>query len=513
MTLSRRPLHTKETNPEGSSTPLKRCALIAIFILLALSLCACAQTQIAAVEPEATPTLSTKLLASVRSESETAQLGPLPVLNTDEHILYLEPVRSGRRDPDAAINRDGLLRIAPDEPMTRADVISALYKLLENPVTGQCSFSDVSEDDGVYEALCCLTAWGVVSDSTGEFDPDGLCSRAQLMTMLSRFYPCEQDDAQEPYVGSFFRRGAQVERLPDGGMASFEDIRGHWAESAIENAVDRGWIEAGGKFYPDAAVTRAQFCHVLNAVLGRSGDAALAAMCGEYDVFADLSSDHEYYADVIEAACEHDFAYDENGVEYWRGADLEPGLQRADGWLYYVNEDGSILRNGSVQQWDFDENGRYTTGVAELDEMLRSILLEIGADDMSQGSALRAAYLYCTYDHVYIYHNWYTYGFDGVNDEFAFRALRFFKSGGGYCYDYAAGFGLLARALGYNCYIVKAQVNQYYAPHGFVVIPENGINYIYDPEMESTRPERHADYGLFRIQNGAIYDYWYTPWW
>ena len=45
------------------------------------------------------------------------------------------------------------------------------------------------------------------------------------------------------------------------------------------------------------------------------------------------------------------------------------------------------------------------------------------------------------------------------------------------------------------------------------MIPEDGINYIYDPEMESTRPWRHADFGLFRITNGSIYNYWYSPWW
>lgn len=476
---------------------MKRPALIAIFILLALVLCGCGQTDIVAAEPEATPTLSVKRLAGARESAPEA--GSLPRLITEEHILYLDPVLDDC--------------IAPDEPITRGDACRALYKLLENPIEGACSFSDVDESDALYDILSCLTAWGVVSDSTGAFDPRGMLSRAQLMTMLTRFYPSSPDeDAAEPYVGSFRRRSAEVERIPSTPLPEFEDIEGHWAAAAIRNAAQRGWVEAGGKFYPDAAVTRAEFCRIMNRVLDRHGDEAVALLSGDGGLFRDLSGDHADYADILEASCPHEFFY-EDGQEYWRCRTLEPGLHRAAGRLYYVQEDGSLLRNGRVEQWDFDENGRYTTGVSELDDVIRGILLELGTDGMSDYNALRAAYLYCTYDHVYIYHNWYSYGFDGVHDEFAFRALRFFKAGGGYCYDYAAAFGLLARALGFNAYIVKAQVNEYYAPHGFVVIPEDGINYIYDPEMESTRPWRHADFGLFRITNGSIYNYWYSPWW
>lgn len=488
-----------QNQTEGWAAPVKRGALIAIFILLALALCGCVQTDIAAVEPEATPALSSKLLASQREQSETVQAGTLPKLAADTHIVYLEPIKFNR--------------FAPDQPMRRGDAIKSLYALLENPIEGRCSFADVDEDDELYEALCCLTAWGVVSDSTGDFNPGGLLSRAQLMSMLSHFYPAApSDDVPEPYVGSFHRRSADVERVPQSEPIPFNDTDGHWAQAAIENALERGWIDGGGKFHPDAAVTRAEFCHILNRVMGRHGDEAVALLSGEYASYTDVPADHEYFSDVLEASCEHKYYYNESGIERWCSETLTSGFQRVGGKLYYVQDDGSLLRNASYKQWYFDENGCYTTGVAETDEMLQSILLSLGTDDMSQSQALRKAYLYCTRGRSYIYHNYYTYGFDGVNDEFAFRALLFFKSGGGYCYDFAAGFGLLARSLGYDCYIVKATVNQYYAPHGFVVIPENGVNYIYDPELESQR-DYIADYGLYRITNHSIFDYWYDPWW
>lgn len=499
MKASHRPFFVDQNQTEGWAAPVKRWALIAIFILLALALCACGQTDITALEPEATPTLSTKLIAAQREPSETVQAGTLPQLETDRHIVYLEPIKFNC--------------FAPDQPMRRGDAIESLYTLLKNPIEGRCSFADVDEDDELYEALCCMTAWGVVSDSTGDFNPTGLLSRAQLVSMLAHFYPAApDDDVQAPYVGSFQRRSAEVERVPQDDAPAFSDIDGHWAATAIENAVARGWIDPGGKFYPDAAVTRAEFCHILNRVLGRHGDTAVVQLSGEYASYTDLPADHEYFSDVLEASCAHKFVFDENGTECWRSETLEPGFQRVGGKLYYVQEDGTLLRNASLQQWDFDENGCYTTGVEETDAMLQSILLSLGTDDMSQSDALRKVYLYCTHGRSYIYHNYYTYGFDGVNDEFAFRALLFFKAGGGYCYDFAAGFGLLARSLGYNCYIVKATVNQYYAPHGFVVIPENGTNYIYDPELESQR-DYISDYGLYRIVNHTIFNYWYDPWW
>ncbi len=476
---------------------MKRCALLAIFILLALLLTGCARTEIVALEPEPTPCVSVKRMAGERESAPEA--GSLPHFITEEHILYLEPVLDGC--------------IAPDAPITRGDACRALYKLLENPIEGGCSFSDIDESDALYDIVSCLTAWGIVSDSTGEFDPRGMLSRAQLVTMLARFYPPEPEERPaEPYIGTFRRRSAEVERVPSEPTPEFSDTENHWAEAAIRNAARRGWVEAGGRFYPDAAVTRAEFCRILNRALDRHGDEAAALLSGRGGLFRDLPDDHADYADVLEASCPHEFLY-EDGRECWRSRTLEPGLHRAAGRLYYVREDGSVLRSGRVGQWDFDENGRYTTGVAELDDVIRGILLELGTDGMSDDDALRAAYLYCTHGRTYIYHSWQSYGFDGAHDEFAFRALLFFKAGGGYCYDYAAGFGLLARALGFNAYIVKAQVNEYYAPHGFVVIPEDGINYIYDPEMESTRPWRHADFGLFRITNGSIYNYWYTPWW
>jgi len=468
-----------------------------LLLLMLMLLGGCGRT-IVAHEPAATPSLSSYLIAS-RRDPEGRPVG-LPTLETDSHTPYMSALLKNY--------------FYPDRPVTRVQLCRILYPLMTNPVEGSCRFSDMPETDPDYEAVACLTAWGIFTDSDGEFRPDDMLSRAQLVSILSRFYPAPGDTDALPRMGSFLKHRLTVEK-PAEPTPAFTDIAGHWAQAAIQNAADRGWIEAGGKFYPDAAVTRSELCRILNRVLDRNCDEAAVILMGSYSGFTDVPSTNSFYGDIMEATQEHSYIRDENGVELWPCEALEPGFHRVLGRLYYVKEDGTLFRNEDYGLLHFDENGRYTTGLPELDDAIAEIFLELGTDDMSQSEALREAYLYCTHDHVYINHNWYSYGFtDYYNDQFPRRALKFIQTGGGQCYDYAACFGLMARNLGYyDAYIVKAEVNQYYAPHGWVVIPEDGVNYIYDPELESTRPGRHADFGLYAIENFDVYSYWYTPWW
>lgn len=424
---------------------------------------------------------------------------PAPRLNTGDHIAYMSA-------------EDGLFR--PEEPMRRGQACRIFFELLETKVEGSCSFSDIGPADDCYEAVACLAALGVVSDSEGPFDPEGLLSHAQLVTMLEAFYPIP---AESPglYVGSFLRRSAQTEPrqlLPD--MAPFSDISGHWAEAYIQNAAERGWVRPGGPFLPDVAVTRAEFCQLLNRVLGRQGDPGAALFLGLSDSFSDVPTDHPAYADILEAAQPHEPSFTDSGAEHWLFPDREPGFHRVGGRLFYVQEDGSLLRSDSLGLLDFDEYGRYTSGLAETDEVLARVLVELGTDDMEAEEALLAAYEYCVFDKSYIRHPWPGKDYPNFYQlEHAYRARRFLDAGGGTCYDFAAAFGLLARSLGFNAYIVHANINKYYAPHGWVVIPEDGTNYIYDPEMEATRLYRHSGTDLFHITNHSIYHYWYSPWW
>ncbi len=193
----------------------------------------------------------------------------------------------------------------------------------------------------------------------------------------------------------------------------------------------------------------------------------------------------------------------------------EEGVYRLRGWLYAADENGDLIRSGTYGVWSFDGDGRYTTGSAALDEKLREALAASGADELEGVEALQAVYLYVKNNFEYLVTpRDQTPEEEGSTGWEFKRATRFFRYGGGTCYGYAATFGLLARCLGEEAHIVAATVNQFHGPHSFVVIPdEEGTDWLYDVELEDTRPERHGDLDLFHIQNYTVYNYWYTPDW
>lgn len=190
-----------------------------------------------------------------------------------------------------------------------------------------------------------------------------------------------------------------------------------------------------------------------------------------------------------------------------------PGLYRIGGWLYALGQEGERLRQQD-SVWTFDPSGRYTTGDPQLDACLADALHESGADELEGDQALRAAYSYIKSGFHYKVkeedaHTEESGSVDWVNE----RALRFLTIEGGTCYGYAAAFGLMARCLGYEAHIVAGEVNQDYDPHAFVVIPENGTDYMYDPEMEDVRSEELDDFALYHRLNHENYSYWYEPAW
>ena len=192
----------------------------------------------------------------------------------------------------------------------------------------------------------------------------------------------------------------------------------------------------------------------------------------------------------------------------------EPGMHRDGGRCYMVDENGLLVTDSTVGTLTFGADGRYTTGDAELDALLDGVLAACETDALSDEEALKAVYLYIKANGTYIRRPAEDNLAQGATGwEFEWGKTFLAEGCTGNCYGFAASFGLLARCLGYEAYIVSGQINQYYEDHGFVVIPEDGTDYIYDVEMEFARPERHPDLELFRTINFDIYYYWYEPWW
>ena len=158
---------------------------------------------------------------------------------------------------------------------------------------------------------------------------------------------------------------------------------------------------------------------------------------------------------------------------------------------------------------DAPEEIGYTTGLPELDAEIGEIFDEIGAEDMSQYRALINAFLYVAANYAYMDHDWEEYGFgEDDADWTAHRALVFFQSGGGVCYDYASAFCVLARALGYEAYNVVGSV--FGREHGFVCIPQGDMLVLYDPELASVQPDLYPDLTLFQFLDHGEYEvcYW-----
>lgn len=85
--------------------------------------------------------------------------------------------------------------------------------------------------------------------------------------------------------------------LPMGVSAakSFSDVKGHWAAEYIKSGVNRGYVNGyeNGTFNPNGAVTRAEFCKMMNSALGLKNTTTIN--------FSDISSRDWFYNDVSKA--------------------------------------------------------------------------------------------------------------------------------------------------------------------------------------------------------------------
>lgn len=79
------------------------------------------------------------------------------------------------------------------------------------------------------------------------------------------------------------------------GATKFSDIRGHWAEKYINQAVSQGIIKGyqDGTFRPNNAVTRAEFVSMVNRALKCNGSTSIS--------FNDVPYSQWYYSDVAKA--------------------------------------------------------------------------------------------------------------------------------------------------------------------------------------------------------------------
>ena len=392
----------------------------------------------------------------------------------------------------------------PDQAVTRAELAQMLCNLnLSSPGTAQ--FSDVADDQWFAPAVAQLS--GVLTGyEDGTFRPFRTASLGEFLAILCRIFEAE----------------------PAG------DASAAWYTPYLDAALELQWIDEAMLQQGDAPTSRATAVTILNRALSRIPDQAVIDGL-EQALFVDVQPGHPAYYDILEAAVSHACNAGEDGwlpdsVDF---TPLEPGLYVGDGSAYYVQEShtlyrtpgllsldgndylvadetgriyadsqlhlldgspvvststGALLRNGSWNGFQFDSTGRYTSGFSDIDAYVSAILAQCTTSSMTQLEKLRAAYDYVR-----------SYGYLGRNSavsdqvmspaQAAAYAAKIYETGKGDCYNFAAAFYFLARALGYdataifgNClYSWRAQP----LTHSWLEIPIDGTVYVFDPQLES----------------------------
>lgn len=181
-------------------------------------------------------------------------------LDTVNHFYYIvgypEDYRTGEQSDD-----ESLWPVKPQGNITRAEVATMFYRLLKKDVreantTSENAFSDVSADDWYNVPVSSLAKMGLISGyEDGTFQPNAAITRAEFAAIATRFF----DDENVTYPDDLF-----------------SDITGsEWYANAIARAVAHDLVGGypDGTMQPNATITRAESCAIVNRVLDRRPDA------------------------------------------------------------------------------------------------------------------------------------------------------------------------------------------------------------------------------------------------
>lgn len=228
-------------------------------------------------------------------------------LNTEDHFSYVVGYPVDHRTGLATDDVD-LWPVRPEAGITRAEVATIFYRLLKEDVRDRVTsdvndFSDVTSGDWFNVTVSSLAQMGVIAGyEDGSFRPNAPITRAEFAAIATRF---------------FAERGVTYNE----GL--FADITGdEWFADVVAAAADRGLLGGypDGTVRPNATITRAESCAVVNRTLDRRPDAKHLLPVGEMRVWPDNPADGWYYADMQEATNGHEYRWltiGKNKIEDW----------------------------------------------------------------------------------------------------------------------------------------------------------------------------------------------------
>ena len=136
-----------------------------------------------------------------------------------------------------------------DDNLTRAQLATIVYRLLDDTSIeqfdggGDQQFADVSPDAWCYQYVQTIAQAGIVYGvGGGSYNPNGIVTWAQVITVLSRFVEPQDYELQNVACGG-------------------------WALSAVQTAAALGWIEDSAEFNPDTAISRGELVQLVNSIL------------------------------------------------------------------------------------------------------------------------------------------------------------------------------------------------------------------------------------------------------
>ena len=204
-------------------------------------------------------------------------------LNTEDHFAYIVGYEDGSVRPTANI--------------TRAEVATIFFRLLTDEAraefwSSENDFTDVASDAWYNNAVSTLSGMGILGGyEDGSFRPNASITRAEFAKIAVSFFELAGLDCENPFL---------------------DVAPGAWYAESVAAAAEIGLIEGyeGGLFRPDAPITRAEACTIVNRTLGRAPHAAGLLPESEMNLWPDnMDASAWYYAQIQEATNSHDFVW------------------------------------------------------------------------------------------------------------------------------------------------------------------------------------------------------------
>ena len=211
------------------------------------------------------------------------------VFSAEDNELPPPPLERDNHDSYIAGYPDGT--VAPNRPITRAEVAAIFYRILrddgrEEIWTTKCSYSDVPAQSWYTSQVATLTNGGILAGyKDGTFRPQQYITRAEFATIAALFF-----------------------HAPEVEGDAFTDIYDSWARDYINRAAKLGLISGyeDGTFRPQNQITRAEVMEIINNVLFRTPDKD--HLLPDMIVWPDNSNKTAwYYAAVQEATNGHEY--------------------------------------------------------------------------------------------------------------------------------------------------------------------------------------------------------------